>query len=65
MDVTDRLRVGRAALKIVFECSLATANCASKAIFALRDSSSLDLDCGRCRSEYQKRQDGSAFSVPR
>src|SRR6218665_2078918 len=41
---SERLRVGIAALKRLFECSLATANCASKSLFALHCSSSLALD---------------------
>jgi hypothetical protein len=41
---SERLRVGIAALKRVFKCSLATANCALKTLFALHYSSSLALD---------------------
>jgi hypothetical protein len=52
----DRLRVGIAALKTLFECSWATAHCASKSVFAravlaLHCSSSLDLElCEATRS---------------
>jgi hypothetical protein len=48
----DRLRVGATALKMCFECSWATAHCASKHIFALYRSSSLDLDL-RCLADFQ------------